>query len=95
VQESATKLVERTVLGGTEAFTGEGLLVTEVIVPNDIRFADIRRLLESHGWSLVRIRGSHHIFSKPGAGSTSVPVHGGKVKHAYYRKIKKLLGEAE
>jgi predicted RNA binding protein YcfA (HicA-like mRNA interferase family) len=71
------------------------LFFTEVTVANDIRFADVRRLLESHGWYLNRIRGSHHIFSKPGNGSTSVPVHGGKVKHAYYRKIKKLVGEAD
>ena len=35
------------------------------------------RVLERHGWKLLRIQGSHHIYGK--AGSTvklSVPVHG-------------------
>ena len=74
-----------------EAFTTYGVTP----MPSPVRFAVVQQLLNSHGWYLDRIRGSHHIFSKSGAGSTSVPVHGGKVKHAYYRKIKKLVGEAE
>jgi predicted RNA binding protein YcfA (HicA-like mRNA interferase family) len=38
---------------------------------------EFARLLVSHGWSLQRINGSHHIYAK--AGSTvriSIPVHG-------------------
>jgi predicted RNA binding protein YcfA (HicA-like mRNA interferase family) len=38
---------------------------------------EFARMLESHGWSLQRINGSHHIYSK--AGSTiriSIPIHG-------------------
>jgi predicted RNA binding protein YcfA (HicA-like mRNA interferase family) len=62
-------------------------------MPSPVRFALVRAMLESHGWNLIRISSSHHIFSKPGVGSTSVPVHGGKVKYAYVRKVKKLLGE--
>jgi predicted RNA binding protein YcfA (HicA-like mRNA interferase family) len=40
---------------------------------------EFARMLESHGWSLQRINGSHHIYAK--SGSTvriSVPVHGNK-----------------
>ncbi len=34
-------------------------------------------LLESRGWRLRRIRGSHHIYTKEGiAARISVPVHG-------------------
>ena len=35
------------------------------------------RLLESRGWYLVRVNGSHHIYSHPPTGRrTTVPVHG-------------------
>ena len=35
------------------------------------------RLLESRGWQLKRINGSHHIYTKEGiAARISVPVHG-------------------
>jgi predicted RNA binding protein YcfA (HicA-like mRNA interferase family) len=34
------------------------------------------RLLEAHGWTLRRIAGSHHIYSKAGERKVlSVPVH--------------------
>jgi len=35
------------------------------------------RLLKS-GWSLVHVRGSHHVFKKDGK-KTSVPVHGNEL----------------
>ena len=35
------------------------------------------RLLQARGWRLARVRGSHHIFVKPGTNvRISVPVHG-------------------
>jgi predicted RNA binding protein YcfA (HicA-like mRNA interferase family) len=55
------------------------------------RFADLRRDLERKGWGLARIRGSHHIFEKPGSANLVVPVHQGKVKPAYVRQIKKAI----
>jgi predicted RNA binding protein YcfA (HicA-like mRNA interferase family) len=37
------------------------------------------RVLEQHGWSLLRIQGSHHIYGKPeNIVRLSVPVHGSK-----------------
>ena len=37
------------------------------------------RVLEQHGWSLVRIKGSHHAFRKPDSIMTIVvPVHGNR-----------------
>ena len=39
----------------------------------------LAKLLERHGWTLLRIQGSHHIYGK--SGSTvrlSVPIHGNK-----------------
>jgi predicted RNA binding protein YcfA (HicA-like mRNA interferase family) len=35
------------------------------------------KILEKHGWQLLRTHGSHHIYGKPGrVERISVPVHG-------------------
>jgi predicted RNA binding protein YcfA (HicA-like mRNA interferase family) len=40
---------------------------------------DFVRILERHGWTLLRISGSHHIFGKSGSVvRLSVPIHGNK-----------------
>ena len=37
------------------------------------------RLIEAKGWVLQRIKGSHHIYSKPGECKIiSIPVHGNR-----------------
>lgn len=36
---------------------------------------DIIKILEQHGWKILRINGSHHRLGK-GALRTTVPVHG-------------------
>lgn len=37
------------------------------------------RILKQHGWTLIRVKGSHHAFQKPGDPATViVPVHGNK-----------------
>jgi len=55
---------------------------------------DFAQALESHGWSLQRINGSHHIYAK--AGSTvriSVPIHGNEsLKVGLQRHLMKLAG---
>jgi predicted RNA binding protein YcfA (HicA-like mRNA interferase family) len=28
---------------------------------------ELVRVLERHGWTLLRVRGSHHIYGKPGS----------------------------
>jgi len=41
---------------------------------------ELARLLERHGWILLRIRGSHHIYGKEGSiVRLSVPVHGNEL----------------
>jgi predicted RNA binding protein YcfA (HicA-like mRNA interferase family) len=41
------------------------------------------RVLERHGWPLSRIRGSHHIYNRPGARRPiPVPVHGARTLKA-------------
>jgi predicted RNA binding protein YcfA (HicA-like mRNA interferase family) len=63
-------------------------------MPSPVRFAVVRKLLEDHGWVLARIRGSHHSFTKPGAGTFPIPVHRGKVAHVYYKEAQKRCGAA-
>jgi len=43
-----------------------------------VRPKEIIKLLEADGWSLKRIRGSHHIMTKPGFRAVPVPIHGNK-----------------
>ena len=52
------------------------------------------RLLESLGWRVIRIQGSHHILHKAGAGVPfPVPVHGNQdVKIGTLRRILKQAG---
>ena len=38
---------------------------------------ELAALLERHGWQLMRVQGSHHIYGKPGSEARlSVPIHG-------------------
>jgi predicted RNA binding protein YcfA (HicA-like mRNA interferase family) len=50
------------------------------------------RLLERHGWSLLRIQGSHHVYGKPGQRARiSVPVHGNvALKRGLQQRLMKL-----
>lgn len=64
-------------------------------MPSPVRFALVKSLLKAHGWVLVRVRGSHHTFRKPGVGTFPVPVHNGKVAHVYYKEAQKRCGETQ
>lgn len=52
------------------------------------------KILESKGWELARITGSHHIFVKQGSNlRISVPVHGNQnLKTGLQKAIMKLTG---
>ncbi len=60
-------------------------------MPSDVRFSEIRAMLERAGWTLVRISCSHHIFARPGHTPISIPVHRNKVKHVYVAKVSKVI----
>lgn len=55
------------------------------------------RVLEQHGWTLIRVKGSHHAFQKPDNPNTIiVPVHGNKdLKVGTQRAILKDVGLTE
>jgi predicted RNA binding protein YcfA (HicA-like mRNA interferase family) len=44
---------------------------------------ELVRVLERHGWSLLRVQGSYHIYGKAGSNvRLSVPVHGNQILKA-------------
>lgn len=55
------------------------------------------RILESRGWSLIRVNGSHHIYMKPGETTrVSLPIHGNEdLKIGLLRHFMKVAGIAE
>jgi predicted RNA binding protein YcfA (HicA-like mRNA interferase family) len=53
--------------------------------------------LERHGWLLERVKGSHHIYAKPGErNKPSVPVHGNQtLKEGLQRSLMRQAGLTE
>jgi len=62
--------------------------------PSNLRFCDVKTLLDHFDFKNVRTKGSHHIFSN-GDLIISVPVHDNIVKRTYLEKIIKLLNLEE
>jgi predicted RNA binding protein YcfA (HicA-like mRNA interferase family) len=58
---------------------------------------DLARVVERHGWKLLRIHGSHHIYGKPGSiVRLSIPIHGSKpLKIGLLRHLLKMAGIEE
>ncbi len=58
---------------------------------------ELARLLERHGWSLLRIHGSHHIYGKAGSiVRLSVPIHGKQpLKIVLLKHLLKMAGLQE
>ena len=58
---------------------------------------EFAKLLERHGWSLLRVQGSHHIYGKAGSDvRLSVPIHGNQsLKAGLLRHLMKLAGATE
>ncbi|MCA9886897.1 MAG: type II toxin-antitoxin system HicA family toxin [Anaerolineae bacterium] len=66
--------------------------------PKNVHPDDLQRILEDHGFELVRIRGSHHAF----AGFVGreerniiIPIHSKVVKTVYVREVLALIDEIE
>jgi len=54
-------------------------------------------MVERHGWSLLRVHGSHHIYGKSGNPvRLSIPIHGNKpLKIGLLRHLAGLAGLSE
>lgn len=55
---------------------------------------ELAKLVESKGWTLLRVNGSHHVYAQPGVNvRLSIPVHGAsKLKIGLQRHLMKLAG---
>jgi len=55
---------------------------------------DLARILEHHGWVLMRIHGSHHIYGKQGSiMRLSIPIHGNHpLKTGLLKHLLKMAG---
>jgi predicted RNA binding protein YcfA (HicA-like mRNA interferase family) len=62
--------------------------------PNSATFSDIRKLLEQEGFTLDRITGSHHIFTKDEI-TFVIPVHNNKVKTIYVKRVIELIEQTD
>lgn len=53
---------------------------------------DFARLVERRGWQLLRVKGSHHIYGRPGSVvRLSIPIHGNRpLKSGLLRHLTKL-----
>ena len=57
----------------------------------------LARVLERHGWQLLRVHGSHHIYGREGSPvRLSVPVHGNRpLKTGLLKHLLKMAGLGE
>lgn len=69
------------------------LLEKALTSPGNIRFEEFVTLLESFGFTLDRVRGSHHVFTHPGLVEllSVQPKQGGKAKPYQVRQFFKLI----
>lgn len=58
---------------------------------------EFAKALERHGWALLRVQGSHHIYGRDGSEvRLSVPVHGNQaLKTGLLRHLMKMAGLSE
>jgi len=58
---------------------------------------ELGKLLEAHGWTLMRTHGSHHIYGRAGTiVRLSVPVHGSRhLKGGLLKHLLKMAGLSE
>ena len=64
--------------------------------PPEVRFEDVRYLLEAFGFEEKRSKGSHHSFRDSQGRKITVPNKGGqKVKGVYVKQIVELLNLEE
>jgi predicted RNA binding protein YcfA (HicA-like mRNA interferase family) len=60
---------------------------------------ELSRILQRHGWKLLRVHGSHHIYGKEGSiVRLSVPIHGNRpLKAGLLKHLLKMaeLGESD
>jgi predicted RNA binding protein YcfA (HicA-like mRNA interferase family) len=58
---------------------------------------ELAQLVERHGWTLLRVSGSHHIYGKPGTVvRLSIPIHANRpLKTGLFRHLLKIANIPE
>ena len=58
---------------------------------------ELAKALERHGWTLLRVQGSHHIYGKAGSEvRLSIPIHGNQaLKTGLLRHLMKMAALTE
>ena len=61
-------------------------------LPKDVRFDELRKVLESYGYIMNAPKGgsSHYIFRKPGAQPITIPKHE-PIKKVYVEMVKRVV----
>jgi predicted RNA binding protein YcfA (HicA-like mRNA interferase family) len=62
--------------------------------PNAVTIRELQGLLEAYGWTLERVRGSHHIFTR-GRDRLTVPYRRPHVLAVYVKRVLTLTEEVE
>ncbi len=70
------------------------LLSRVLSLDNDLRFDELRKVLENYGYSMRAPKGgsSHHVFRKEGKDPITIPRHGA-IKKAYIEKVRDVVEE--
>ena len=74
----------------------EKLLSRILSLSNDLRFDELRKVLESYGYEMLSPRSgsSHYTFRKQGKNPVTIPKHQ-SIKKAYVEMVRKVIEEAE
>ena len=59
--------------------------------PNGIRFSEIAKVLEHHGYIMVRVSGSHHHFRNENGDVITIP-NQSPVKAVYVKDVLRRIG---
>jgi len=60
--------------------------------PKNVKFEDLRKILENLGYTAVNNGGSHYVFTKENATSLTIP-YKKPVKVVYVKQVIKILDE--
>ena len=64
--------------------------------PKGVTLEELDRVLRMSGFVLVRVRGSHHVYHRPGGPSVTVASHGPHVNSDAVREVLRYIdGPAE
>ena len=65
-----------------------------LLMPDDVRFSELKKILESYGYSMNRPRGgrSHCVFRKEGYSPITIPLHE-PIKRVYVKMVKEIIEE--